>query len=180
MTKPLANVNYFPEMPLKTTHTPVTLTQASLADLLAFNGQPCLSLCWPTHRSHPDNQQNPIRFHDLIKVLESSLREPHTPDAAKVLALSLGRVQLFEGDRNALAELALAADMPQKLTAVLGNDRTEPHASVSSYGGLGSGHMAMRHGQGGKKDIIDAEAERFFHAVNRTVLAHYSHPSKLP
>ncbi len=232
---------------MKTMHTPDTLTQASLADLLAFKGQPCLSLYQMTHRSHPDNQQDPIRFRHLVKALEASLQrldgldtvqvllEPfnalehdhdfwmHTQGGLavlaapglfrafllqqpvaelavvadsfhtkplrqalqstgryQVLALSLDKVQLFEGDRNALDAVALAADVPKNMTEVQGNDRTEPHESVSSYGGLGSGHMAMHHGQGGKKDIIDAGAERFFRAVDRAVLAHYSHPSGLP
>ncbi|WP_024326469.1 hypothetical protein [Thioalkalivibrio sp. AKL19] len=36
---------------------------------------PCLSLFQPTHRDHPDNQQDPIRFKNLVKVLEESLRQ---------------------------------------------------------------------------------------------------------
>ena len=35
---------------------------------------PCLSLYQPTHRHHPDNQQDPIRFRNLLKSLEESLR----------------------------------------------------------------------------------------------------------
>jgi hypothetical protein len=40
---------------------------------------PCLSLYQPTDRHHPDNQQDPIRFRNLAKVLEQSLRENY-PD----------------------------------------------------------------------------------------------------
>jgi hypothetical protein len=36
---------------------------------------PCLSLYQPTHRHHPDNQQDPIRFKNLVKTLEQSLRQ---------------------------------------------------------------------------------------------------------
>lgn len=36
---------------------------------------PCLSLFQPTHRDHPDNQQDPIRFKNLVKALEESLRQ---------------------------------------------------------------------------------------------------------
>ena len=36
---------------------------------------PCLSLFQPTHRDHPDNQQDPIRFRNLVKKLEESLRQ---------------------------------------------------------------------------------------------------------
>ena len=36
---------------------------------------PCLSLFQPTFRSHPDNQQDPIRFRNLVKTLDESLRQ---------------------------------------------------------------------------------------------------------
>jgi len=38
----------------------------------------------------------------------------------------------------------------------------------------------MHHGQGGRKDEIDGDAERFFRAVDRAVLEHHSRPSGLP
>ncbi len=34
---------------------------------------PCLSLYQPTHRHHPENQQDPIRYKNLVKALEKSL-----------------------------------------------------------------------------------------------------------
>jgi hypothetical protein len=44
-------------------------------DLLEPRTGPCLSLYQPTHRWHPDNQQDPIRFRNLLRVLEGSLAE---------------------------------------------------------------------------------------------------------
>lgn len=41
---------------------------------------PCLSLYQPTHRHHPDNQQDPIRFENLVKVLEESLLQKHSKE----------------------------------------------------------------------------------------------------
>jgi hypothetical protein len=38
----------------------------------------------------------------------------------------------------------------------------------------------MYHGQGGKKDEVDIDAERFFRAIDRAVLEHHSRPSGLP
>jgi hypothetical protein len=38
---------------------------------------PCLSLYQPTHRHHPDNQQDPIRFRNLVKTMEESLRQKY-------------------------------------------------------------------------------------------------------
>lgn len=45
--------------------------------LHAKHQSPCLSLYQPTHRRHPDNVQDPIRFRNLVKVLESSLRRKY-------------------------------------------------------------------------------------------------------
>ncbi|MCQ9379898.1 hypothetical protein [Methyloversatilis sp. XJ19-49] len=232
---------------MKTTHAPDTLTQASFADLASFQGRPCLSLYQPTHRRHPDNQQDLVRFRHLLKALETSLRQKHEIDGVKhllesfealaqdedfwnhtldglavlgapglfrvfilqrplaelavvadsfhtrplrrwlqstgryqVLALSLDKAQLFEGDRHALDAVALGADVPQTMTAALGEERTDPHSTVSSYGGVGGGHMAMHHGQGGRKDEIEGDAERYFRAVDRAVQEHHSRPSGLP
>jgi hypothetical protein len=45
--------------------------------LLASHEPPCLSLYQPTHRAHPDKQQDPIRFRNLVKDLELSLRRKY-------------------------------------------------------------------------------------------------------
>ena len=37
------------------------------AVLLAEREAPCLSLYQPTHRQHPDNTQDPLRFRNLVK-----------------------------------------------------------------------------------------------------------------
>jgi len=61
------------------------LTPESLAELLATRQAPCLSLYQPTHRHHPDNQQDPIRFGNLVKQLAASLLEKHSPAEVKPL-----------------------------------------------------------------------------------------------
>lgn len=43
--------------------------------LLADHEPPCLSLYQPTHRHHPDNQQDPVRFRNLVRALEASMRQ---------------------------------------------------------------------------------------------------------
>ena len=45
----------------------------ALAPFLERQEGPCLSLYQATHRSHPDNAQDPIRFKNLVKDLEHSL-----------------------------------------------------------------------------------------------------------
>lgn len=46
---------------------------------------PCLSLYQPTHRSHPENSQDPIRFGNLLKTLEESLRQKYPKREVKPL-----------------------------------------------------------------------------------------------
>lgn len=45
--------------------------------LESVNGGPCLSLYQETHRTSPDNIQDPIRFRNLVRLLELSLREKY-------------------------------------------------------------------------------------------------------
>jgi hypothetical protein len=46
---------------------------------------PCLSLFQPTHRDHPDNQQDPIRFKNLVKELDESLQQQFESDEIQAL-----------------------------------------------------------------------------------------------
>ncbi|MGZ8518896.1 MAG: baeRF3 domain-containing protein [Candidatus Binatia bacterium] len=207
---------------------------------------PCLSLYQPTHRHHPDNQQDPIRFRNLVKSLDQSLRQKYTTreyepllepfqvlaednefwnhtldglsmlgapglfrvyrlqravpelvvvadsfhikplmriiqsaDRYQVLGLNRREVKLYEGNRDALDEIELAEMVPRTIRDALGEELTEPHLTVASYG-AGAGATAMRHGHGSKKDEVDIDAERFFRSVDRAILEHHSRPSQLP
>ncbi|MDP3277350.1 MAG: hypothetical protein Q8Q09_19335 [Deltaproteobacteria bacterium] len=224
-----------------------SLTKQSLSELRAFHNAPCLSLYQPTHRQHPANQQDPIRFRGLVKELRASIlqayseaearsllkpfdeladdqdfwnhaldglavlagpgffrvyRLPRTVaalvvvadsfhvkplwqflqsvDRYQVLALSLDKVRLFEGDRDGLEEVELATEVPRTIADALGSELTEPHQTVASYGGVGGGSNAMRHGHGGKADEVDNDTERFFRAVDRALLEQHSRPGGLP
>lgn len=45
--------------------------------ILARRESPCLSLYQPTHRSHPDNAQDPIRYRNLLRTLTQSLHQKY-------------------------------------------------------------------------------------------------------
>lgn len=227
--------------------TAIGLTNEVLAGLSSDNEPPCLSLYQPTHRRHPENEQDPIRFRNLVKELEASLcqryptaetrllLEPfealaqdaefwnHTLDGLavlggpgmcralripqsvaelvvvadsfhtkplrrflqsvdryQVLGLNLDKIGLFEGNRHALDELELVAGVPRTIADALGGELTDPHQTVASYGGVGGASNRMHHGHGGRADEAEIDAERFFRAVDRAVLAHYTKPSGLP
>lgn len=228
-------------------HATIGLTSEALAGLTSDREPPCLSLYQPTHRRHPENQQDPSRYRNLVKELGASLREKYpTADAGsllapfealaddaefwshtleglavlgapgvfralripqpitelvavsdrfhtrplrrflqsvdrfQVLALSLNKARLFEGNRHALDELELAPQVPRTLEEALGEQLTEPRQTVASYGGVGGTSQRMHHGQGGKADEVNADTERFFRAVDRGVQEHHSKPSGLP
>lgn len=215
-------------------------------ELLEAREPPCLSLYQPTSRRHPENQQDPIRFRNLVKTMERSLHESYavedvqpllnpfraladdhdfwnttrdglavlgaagffrvyrlerpvpevanvahsfhtkplmrivqSADRYQVLGLDLQKIKLFEGNRDALEEVEPATGVPRTITAALGEELTEPHQTVASYG-AGAGGAAMHHGHGARKDEVDIDTERFFRAVDRAVLEHHSRPSQLP
>lgn len=54
-----------------------SLTKDYPAVLLSAHEPPCLSLYQPTHRQHPANVQDPIRFRNLMKSMEITLREKY-------------------------------------------------------------------------------------------------------
>jgi hypothetical protein len=59
------------------------LTKKLVQDLLARPDETCLSLYMPTHRTHPDNLQDPIRFKNLLKQMENSLLKKYSNDETK-------------------------------------------------------------------------------------------------
>jgi hypothetical protein len=224
-----------------------SLTLQALAELKTLVSPPCLSLYQPTHRSHPDNQQDLLRYRQGVEALTESLRQRtsaeetqaliapfqalaadadfwhHTLDGLavlggaglfrvfvlprpvaeltvvadsfhtkplrrflqsagryQILGVSRHRIRLFEGDRDAIAEMELPPAVPRTIDEALGAELSEPHHTVSSHGGIGNASSPMHHGQGGKKDEVDKDTERFFRAVDRAVDEHCSKPSGLP
>jgi hypothetical protein len=207
---------------------------------------PCLSLYQPTHRHHPDNQQDPIRFRNLVKTIEESLQqkysardvrpllEPlqalerddafwnHTLDGLAVLVapgifrvyrlqrpvaelavvadsfhikpllrilqsaeryhvLGLNRqqIRLFEGNRDALDEVELSPAVSLTISEALRAETRGSHVEVWTHGSDSAG-AGVHHGQGSNERLVQSDTERFFRAVDRTIMEHYSRPSGLP
>lgn len=205
---------------------------------------PCLSLYQPTHRTHPDNQQDPIRFRNLIKELEQSLQRKYSArdarpllepfrklaadhafwnctlnglavlgapgffrtyrlqrpvpelvvvansfhlkplvrilqsaDGYQVLGVSRQKISFFEGNRDSLDEVELDPAVPRTPSEAPRGEAKEFHVSAwtSSAGAPG-----VHYSEGSKSDIVDDAATRFYRAVDRAILEHYSRPSRLP
>ena len=97
-----------------------------------------------------------------------------------MLGLSLQDYHIYEGNRHSLTEIEIAPGIPKNIKDALGDELTDMHSIVASYGGVGSGNGEMHHGQGGKADEVDTDTERFFRFVAKTINEHYSKPSGLP
>jgi hypothetical protein len=101
-------------------------------------------------------------------------------DHFHVLGLTLHDIRLFEGNRHSLAEVDLTADTPKTITEALGDELTDKHTTVASYGGSGGESSAMHHGHGGRKDETEKDTERFFRVVANTIYEQYTKPSGWP
>jgi hypothetical protein len=236
------------QLTINTNKMPIqSVTQEVLNKLLSATEAPCISLYMPTHRTHPENKQDLIRYKNLVKQVSESVTEKYpTADIDKllapfealamdqecwnhasdglavlgssehfeairmqlpvealamvadsfhtkplqrilqsidryhVLALTLDAVHFYEGNRYSLHEIDLPDDFPKTMEVALGKELTEKHSTVASYGGV-SGHSAnMHHGQGGKKEEVDNDAERFFRVVSNAVYERYSNPEEIP
>jgi hypothetical protein len=69
------------------------ITRNLIQELLSADKEPCLSLYMPTHRHHPENLQDPVRYKNLVKQLEESLSQNYSSvNAEKLLKpfLALG------------------------------------------------------------------------------------------
>jgi len=107
------------------------------------------------------------------------LRVVQSADRYQVLCVTRRSARVFEGNRDALDELEADA-FPSDMEAALGDQRTEPHQTVASYGTGTGGPGPMYHGHGSRKDEVDKDTERYFRAVDRAMMAQFSKPSALP
>jgi hypothetical protein len=56
------------------------ITEKLIQELLQVHQAPCLSLYMPTHRHHPDNQQDPLRLKNLLNEAEQSLSKKYSSE----------------------------------------------------------------------------------------------------
>jgi hypothetical protein len=61
------------------------LTIGHVTGLLTGQEPPCISLYQPTHRRHPDNQQDPIRYRNLLGEMEDSLGQKYPKQQVRTL-----------------------------------------------------------------------------------------------
>jgi hypothetical protein len=106
------------------------------------------------------------------------LRIVQSADRYQVLGLNRHEARLYEGNRDHLDEIDLAAGVPNTSDEAVDRD-IERDRAIRTHGPI---RQAMgRHGAGDvKQDAIQVDTERFFRAVDQGVLEHHSRPTGLP
>jgi hypothetical protein len=207
---------------------------------------PCVSLYQPTHRHHPDNQQDVIRFRNLVKAAQATLGQKYgtrdilpvlepfetlagdqtfwkqtldglavlgapgifrvyrlqrsvpelavvaesfhlkpllrivqSADRYQILALSLGKIRLFEGNRDTLDEIDVAPGAAEAIAQAQQADLEKSNLSVWTHR-AGSARAGVYQSQGSEERAVDSAAEQFFRTVDRAILKHHSRISGLP
>jgi len=106
------------------------------------------------------------------------IRAFQTADQYHVLSLSGSVFSLFEGNQYGLKEIKLPEEISTNIKDILGREHTGGFLNHSPY--KGEGGNPMYHGQGGKKDEVDLDMEKYFRYVDKTITKNYSLHSKLP
>jgi len=127
----------------------------------------------------------PVTVEELAVAADSFHTKPlrqylQSVDHFHVLGLSLNEIRLYEGTRHTLVEVEFTPGAPVTMTDALGEELTDKHTTVASYGGAGIQTSAMHHGHGGKKEEGDKDAERFFRVVATYIYEKYSKPTGWP
>lgn len=73
------------------------ITTDKLTNLSAEYEPPCIPLYQPTHRHHPENQQDPIRYPNLLNEMENSLHQKYATREVRTL---LEKFQTLASDDN--------------------------------------------------------------------------------
>lgn len=73
------------------------ITEKLIQELLKIDKAPCLSLYMPTHRNHPENQQDPVRFKNLLKEAKQSLLQKYSSEETRKF---LEPVEALSSDAN--------------------------------------------------------------------------------
>lgn len=126
--------------------------------------------------SRPVKEMAAVEDHPHISPL---IRVFQSADYYQLLGLNMHTFSLFEGNRYGFKEVALPADVPRTKKDVIGDQPTESHIDRGSTGASG-GSGGSYFGQGGKKDEIDKDTEKFFRFVDRYVLDNHSKKTQLP
>lgn len=112
--------------------------------------------------------------------LKPLLRITQTQDRFQVLCITRTDIQMYEGTRDGLDQVIFAEDFPEHIEDT-SDEESETAIPVSSYGlGPSNRQGQAMHYQGGRKEAVQADKERFLGAVARALHNNISKEAKLP
>jgi hypothetical protein len=97
---------------------------------------------------------------------------------AYVLALTKDQFKVYECDLTAIKKVELPETIETTIKEVLGDQRTDAYVGFGSTGGRNS--TGLFYGQGGKKDEVDLDTEKFFRYVDKTIHEELSKKKAIP
>ena len=107
----------------------------------------------------------------LLRILQSA-------DRFHVLALNRREACLFEGNRDALAQVDIAPGIERMAADVPAGTADAERATRVYATTLGA--PTTRHGTDATQDVVDHDTDRFFREVDEAVIVHHSRPMGLP
>lgn len=213
---------------------------------IIFNPEgPCISIYQQTHKSRPENMQDPIRFKNLLQKVENSLKQEYpdeiselmkplndiaadgvfwnntseglailanrekcvvyklnrtvdelavvansfhikplirnfqSADSYHILGITREEFNIYEANRYGIEMIEIDKDIPRTLEEVLGDQYTDATLHTGRYSGGNTG-APIFHGQGGKKDEVQIDTERYFRYVDKFIIENFSNEMKLP
>ncbi len=107
----------------------------------------------------------------LIRVFQSA-------DRYHLLGINRKNFVLYEGNRYGLNQIDFPEGSEVTIEEVLGDQYTKPYLNPGSYGGAGG--TPMFHGQGGRKDEIEKDTEKYFRYIDKFINDNYSKADRIP
>lgn len=90
------------------------LASGTLRTLIQAHEPPCIYQ--PTHRRHPDNQQDPIRFRNLVWAIEDSLAQKYSSGDTRALLAPL-EARIDPDERHSTSGRAARVGPPCRMRA---------------------------------------------------------------
>ncbi len=121
--------------------------------------------------------ENQVFVNDGI-VVRPIIATFQNPIRAFVLVLTKEHFSVYECDDISIKKVKLPDEVKTTLKEVLGDQKTDAFVGFGSTGTRGS--SGMFYGQGGKKEEVDLDTEKFFRYADKTVMEECSKKNAIP
>ncbi len=121
--------------------------------------------------------ENQVFVNDKI-VVRPIIAAFQNPIEAYVLALTKDNFSVYECDFSSIRKVEFSEKIKTTLKEVLGDQKTDAYVGFGSTGTRSS--SGLFYGQGGKKEEVDLDTEKFFRYVDKTVLEECSKRRPIP